>query len=105
MTNKELEELQDYYDNTDLSDLIDNAEEIEVPDRQGSEAMSAFTVRLPTHVLQAVRDLASRNGVSTGAAMRAIIEEGVAETVGDDAVVSVAELRRLISAARKAEAG
>ncbi len=103
--NSNYEELRDYYDNTDLSDLIENAEEIEVPDRHGSEAMSAFTVRLPTHVLQAVRDLASRNGVSTGAAMRTIIEEGVAETVSDDAVVSVAELRRLISTARRSEAG
>lgn len=103
--NSNYDELRDYYDNTDLSDLIDNAEETDLGDHVGPGSMTAFTVRLPRQVLQSVRAIAQRDGVTTGAALRTIIEQSVAEQSSDDAVVSVAELRRLISTARRSEAG
>lgn len=101
----EYDELRDYYDSTDLSHLINEAEETDLGDHVGPGSMTAFTVRLPRHILQSVREMAQRDGVTTGAALRSIIEQGVAEQSSDDDVVSVRELRRLISAARKAEAG
>lgn len=98
---KKLEQTRDYFDTTDVSHLIEGAREVDLGDHVGPEAMSAFTVRLPTHVLHRVRTIAEREHISTGAAMRAIIEQGVAESMHDDAVVSVRDLRRLISSAHR----
>lgn len=97
-----IEELRDHYDNTDVAELIDSAEETDFGNHVAPEAMSAFTVRLPTHVLNRVRAIAEQENCSTGAAMRAIIEQGVADSMSDDAVIPVRELRRLISSARGA---
>lgn len=99
---KNIEELRDYYDNNDVAHLLDSVEETDLGDHTGPEAMCAFTVRLPTHVLNQIRDIAEKQQRSTGAVMRTIIEQGVADSMSDDAVISVRELRKLISAARGA---
>ena len=102
MMEKNLEELREYYDNSDMTEVMADAEPTDFGDQSGVEAMSAFTVRLPTHVLNTVRDIARREGRTTGAILRAIVEEGVAEETSDEAVVKVSELRRLISSAKGA---
>lgn len=102
MNEQKLEKLREHYDHTDVSELMETGTPMDLGVTAGTETMSAFTVRLPNPVLEAVREIARRDNCTTGAAMRAIIERGVAEAKSDDAVVSVGELRRLISTARGA---
>ncbi|QYH19145.1 hypothetical protein JKI95_07830 [Corynebacterium aquatimens] len=102
MNQQSIDELRNYYDNSDISEALEDAEPTAFGDQAGPDAMSAFTVRLPTHVLNAVREIARREGRTTGAVLRSMVELGVAETASDDAVVPVSELRKLISSAKGA---
>ena len=65
--------------------------------------MSAFKVRLPASVLNKVRDIAAQRGETTGLVLREIIETAVADAVDDDATISVAEPRKLITTATDSE--
>lgn len=97
MNEKNLEELRNFYDNTDTSDMMDDAQSTDLGVRTGPGAMSAFTVRLPTNVLDAARDIAKRENVPTGVILRRFIEVGVAKAVSDDAVITVTDVWRLIA--------
>ena len=72
MDKQKLEELRDYYDNTDTADEIGDAdldtEIIESP-------MVGITVRLPQHLLQSVREAAAQEGIKTTALIRRWIED------------------------------
>lgn len=71
MDEKKLEELRDYYDCTDTSAEIANAE---LDDEIVISPMVGITVRLPAEVLQRVRDLAAQENVKTTALIRRWIE-------------------------------
>lgn len=103
-----MDELREFYDNTDTAEVMEDAETVDLSSRTSSDAMSAFTVRLPTAVLNAARDIAGERQLTTGAVLRELIEAGIAQTASDDTVCSglrvpVSELRRLISAAKACE--
>lgn len=102
MHDKDVSKLRDLYDNTDTSDFVERAAPADFGDRSGADAMSAFTVRLPTAVLEAVREIAREENVATGVVLRRFIEAGIAETVADDAVIRVRDVRSLIAGARGA---
>lgn len=72
MDKQKLEELRNYYDNTDTSDEISDAdldtEIVESP-------MVGITVRLPQDLLQAVREAAAQEGIKTTALIRRWIED------------------------------
>ncbi|HJG42678.1 hypothetical protein [Corynebacterium phoceense] len=68
-----------------------------------AEPMSAFKVRLPASVLNKVRDIAAQRGETTGLVLREIVETAVADAVDDDATISVAEPRKLITTATDSE--
>lgn len=99
MDPEKVEKLREFYDNTDTAEMMEDLETVDLGSRTSSDAMSAFTVRLPTTVLNAARDIADKRQLTTGAVLRELIEAGIARTASDDAVVPVSELRRLISAA------
>lgn len=102
MNKEDVAKLRERYDNSDTSEHIVHAEPADLGDRTGADAMSAFTVRLPTAVLDAVREIAREEDVATGVVLRRFIEAGVAEAVADDAVIRVRDVRRLIAGARGA---
>ena len=52
-------------------------ETVDLSSRTSSDAMSAFTVRLPTTVLNAARDIADKRQLTTGAVLRELIEAGL----------------------------
>lgn len=72
MDREKLEELRQYYDNTDTSAEIADAE---VDDEIVQSPMVGITVRLPADVLQRVRELAAKEHVKTTALIRRWIEE------------------------------
>lgn len=98
-----VEQLREFYDNTGTAEMMEDAETVDLSSRTSSDAMSAFTVRLPTAVLNAARDIAGKRQLTTGAVLRELIEAGIAQTATDDIVVPVSELRWLISTAEACE--
>ncbi|MGB5796294.1 MAG: hypothetical protein WBH51_10945 [Mycolicibacter algericus] len=74
MDQKKLSELRDYYDNTDTSAEIADAE---LDNEVAQSPMVGITVRFPVEVLQQVRLLASRNNVKTTALIRRWVEDAI----------------------------
>ncbi|MGW0359212.1 hypothetical protein ACWDXV_33910 [Nocardia nova] len=70
----DIDAARDYYDTHSMADKIDSA----VPgDPASTSAMSGYSVRLPTDVLNRARKLASERGMTTGAWLREAIEKQV----------------------------
>ncbi len=91
-------ELAQHYDTTDLSAHIGAAEPAVATTSSGStEPMDAFTVRLPVSLLNALRDRAVAEHVTTGQMIRRTLEAALSVTVDDDKTIPVHKLRALIA--------
>lgn len=77
MDQKELKELREYYDNTDTSAEIADAE---LDDEIVTAPMVGITVRLPAEVLQRVRERAAQENIKTTALIRQWVEERIQPT-------------------------
>ncbi len=60
MDPEKVENLREFYDNTDTAEMMEDLERVDLGFRAGAETMSAFAVRLPTAVLNAARDIADK---------------------------------------------
>lgn len=88
-----------HYDQADLSAEIVAA----TPTNSSSapaEPMDAFTVRLPTTLLDALRSRAVTENITTGQVIRRILEVAVSQDVDGDKAIPVHKLRALIADAR-----
>ncbi|MGW6335264.1 hypothetical protein [Nocardia rhamnosiphila] len=73
-TQSDIDAAREYYDTHSVADKIADA----VPgDPANTSAMSGYSVRLPTDVLNQARKLASERGMTTGAWLREAIEKQV----------------------------
>ena len=72
MDQKKLKELRDYYDSTDTSDEIKDAE---LDDTIVHNRMVGITVRLPADTLQQVRELGATDGIKPTALIRRWVED------------------------------
>lgn len=101
-TKTKLERLAEHYDHADTGRELEAATEAAKPDgSEGPERMTTFAVRLPTVVLDHLREVAERRQVTTSALIRSWIEVGLAEDGGDaeGRVVSAQALLELIGRA------
>lgn len=100
----EYQELADYYDINDFSDLVTTAKPPARPAEyrppKPAETMTTFSVRLPVAVLDEVCKLAECENKTTGAKFREIIEDYVANRQDKNAVIPVSALQALIAQAR-----
>ncbi|UGT64742.1 BrnA antitoxin family protein [Nocardia asteroides] len=72
-----MEEAADYYDTHDVAADI-SAATLTAHEPSESSPMAGYSLRLPKSTLRAARSLAQERGVSTGAWLRAVIEQAVA---------------------------
>jgi predicted DNA binding CopG/RHH family protein len=93
MNNDKLNELRDYYDNTDVTNEFANAE---LDSRTTAEVMVSTSIRLPQSLVDKVREQAAALGIPATTLMRQWVIEK-ATTPPQNAVVSVAELQRFIA--------
>lgn len=93
MDRNELEELREYYDNTSLPESVERAV---LDDHCADEVMVSTSIRLPRPLMQQVRQRAQSAGVPATTLIRQWVIDRVAASE-DDAVVSVADLQRLIA--------
>lgn len=77
MNKKKLKELREYYDNTDTSAEIADAD---LDNEIVQSPMVGITVRLPAEVLQKVRERAAQENIKTTALIRRWIERHVEST-------------------------
>ena len=82
MNEQQLEKLRSYYDNTDTSDLMEDAQPGDLGNAADPEASVAFTVTMPNRVLRTARGMAAAEGVSTNDVLRRFIEAGVNDRAG-----------------------
>lgn len=94
MNEKRLNELREYYDNTDLSQEIEQAQP---DDTTTADPMIGVTVRFRKSALGQIRAEAARRGVKTTALIRDLAQSALADEPGDDLIISVADLQRLIA--------
>lgn len=94
MNEKRLNELREYYDNTDLSQEIEQAQP---DDTTTADPMIGITVRFRKSALDQIRAEAARRGVKTTALIRDLAQSALADEPGDDLIISVADLQRLIA--------
>jgi len=93
MDNEKLNELRDYYDNTDVSEAFLDAE---LDARTTAEVMVSTSIRLPQSLVEKVRVQAAALGVPATTLMRQwVVEKATAPS--SNAVISVAELERFIA--------
>src|SRR5574338_668580 len=93
MNNGELNELRDYYDNTDVATEFVDAE---LDARATDEVMVSTSIRLPQSLIDKVRTQAAPLGIPVTTLMRQWVIEK-ATTPSPNAMVSVAELERFIA--------
>lgn len=93
MDRSELEELRDYYDTTGLPESVERSR---YEDSRTDEVMVSTSIRLPRSLMQQVRERAAAAGVPATTLMRQWVTDQLAASP-DDAVVSVADLERLIA--------
>jgi hypothetical protein len=93
MNPDKINELRDYYDNTDVAAHFTDA----TPDtRTTTEVFVSTSIRLPQTLVNQVRDQAATLGIPATALMRQwVTEKAITSQV--PAVVSVAELQRFIA--------
>lgn len=95
MTDKaKIDELRDYYDNTDTSESIKNAT---WDDMITEDPMVGITVRFPKSALDRVRATADTRGVKVTALIRDLVERAIADDPQANMVLSVADVQRLIA--------
>ena len=82
MNEQQSEKLRSYYDNTDTSDLMEDAQPGDLGNVGDPEASVAFTVTMPNRVLRTARGMAAAEGVSTNDVLRRFIEAGVSDRAG-----------------------
>lgn len=93
MDQDKIEELREYYDNTDVAEHFADA----ALDTQATEEILVSTsIRLPQSLVNQVREQAAALGVPTTALMRQWVIERAAQPA-TPAVVSVADLQRFIA--------
>jgi predicted DNA-binding protein len=95
MDKKQIDELRNHYDTMDMTESIERAQ----PDDRTispDEVMVSTSIRLPRWLMQRVRERAAEAGVPATTLMRQWIVDRL-EVGEDDAVVSVADLQRLIA--------
>lgn len=88
-----LDELREQFDNTDLSAALETAVK---DDRVAEDILVSTSIRLSKPLLDQVRQRATEAGVPATTLMRQWILDRLHESHGD-AVVSVADLERLIA--------
>ena len=93
MNHDELNELRDYYDNTDVASEFSDAK---LDTRTTDEVMVSTSIRLPQSLVDKVREQAAVQGIPATTLMRQWVIEK-ATTPPPNAVVSVAELERFIA--------
>lgn len=77
MNEQQLEKLRSFYDNTDTSGLMEDAQPGDLGNVADPEASVAFTVTMPNRVLRAARGIAAAEGTSTNDVLRRFIGAGV----------------------------
>jgi predicted DNA-binding protein len=87
--------LRRYYDKTDMSESIEDAE-IDDYVMDPNEVMVSTSIRLPRSLMQRIRERAAELGVPATALVRQWVIERIG-TKKDEAVVSVADLERFIA--------
>ena len=87
-----LNELRDYYDNNDMSDVIADA----TPEDPVEEVLVSTSIRLTKAVMDRVRSRAEEAGVPATTLMRQWIIDRL-DGVPGDAVVTVADLEQFIA--------
>lgn len=91
-----MNELRDYYDNTDTSAELQHAT-LEQPETT-SEPMVTYALRLPKPVLDGLRQAADTHNVRVSALMRTWLEQRLAtETAGQNKVISVDDILALVA--------
>lgn len=96
MNSEQLRELAEHYDNSDLSDHIEQAT-WEEPDAVG-EPMITYALRLPKPVIDRLRAAAQDRGIKVSTLMREWLAERLTiETAGNDATVPVSALLALVA--------
>lgn len=91
-----MDELRQYYDNTDTSDQLKDAV-LEQPDTT-AEPMVTYALRLPKPVLDELRAAADRRNVRVSTLMRTWLEERIGrEAGGQDKVISVDDILALVA--------
>lgn len=102
MTN--IEALRDYYDNTDIADVMAKGQRVDLGDFTAPDTNVSFTVSMPNRVLRAAREVAEQEGTTTNDVLRSLIESGLNQrhSSGGEAAVPISELMRLIDEARGA---
>lgn len=101
---RRVEELREYYDTTDTSELLEGATS-EQPDTP-VEPMVTYALRLPQPVLAKLREVADHRGVRVSGLMRAWLEERLGrESAGQDEVIAVDDLLALVAKRAKARPG
>lgn len=93
MNRGELEELREYYDNTSLPESVARAR---YEDETSDEIMVSTSIRLPRSLMRQVRERAAAAGVPATTLMRQWVTDQLSAS-SEDAVVSVADLERLIA--------
>ena len=93
MKKKELDELREHYDNTSLPESVDRST---LDDRIADEVMVSTSIRLPRSLMQRVRRQAEAAGMPATTLIRQWVTERIS-TSKDEAVVSVADLERVIA--------
>jgi hypothetical protein len=93
MDKDKLEELREYYDNASLPESVDRAV---LDKRVADEVMVSTSIRLPRSLMREVRQRAEASGVPATTLIRQWVIDRLTATE-EDAVVSVADLQRLIA--------
>lgn len=96
MDKPKIDELREYYDNTDTSESLAEAaydDHVAAADK----VMVGITVRFPKPALDKVRAVADARGVKATALIRDIVERSIAGEPQPDLMISVADLQRLIT--------
>ena len=93
MDQNKINELREYYDNTDVAEHF---REAELDTRTPSEVLVSTSIRLPQSLVDKVREQAADLGIPATALMRQwVIEKATAAQ--DAGVISVSDLQRFIA--------
>lgn len=92
-TKADIDAAREYYETHSVEDEIAKS----VPGEPITSAMSGYSVRLPTDVLEQARKIAADRGMTTGAWLREAIENAVTAVDQPASSVPVAELLALVA--------
>ncbi|WP_063057263.1 hypothetical protein [Nocardia salmonicida] len=92
-TKADIDAAREYYETHSVEDEIERS----VPGEPITSAMSGYSVRLPTDVLEQARKIAADRGMTTGAWLREAIENAITAVDQPAASVPIAELVALVA--------